>query len=138
MAKIGDDADGVHVFSGRSDISNEADADEWIKARGREVDQLRSMPTWKHVKLKVLKRLGIEPVRTMFVDKVRAHIGWSPPRVARSRVARLRARSARGKFGVGARSRSHFPRETNACPPARYALDSGGALRAPFQQFRPG
>ena len=35
------------------------------------------------------------------------------------------------------RSRSHFPRETNACPPARYALDSGGALRVPFQQFRP-
>ena len=28
-------------------------------------------------------------------------------------------------------------RETNECPPARYALDSGGALRAPFQQFRP-
>ena len=34
------------------------------------------------------------------------------------------------------RSRSHFPRETNACPPARYAPDSGGALRAPFQQFQ--
>jgi len=71
MAKVGDDADGVHVFSGRSDISNEADAEEWIKARGREVDQLRSMPTWKHVKLKMLKRLGIKPVRTMFVDKVK-------------------------------------------------------------------
>ena len=71
MAKVGDDADGVHVFSGRSDISNESDADEWIKARGREVDQLRAMPTWKHVKLKVLKRLGIKPVRTMFVDKVK-------------------------------------------------------------------
>jgi len=71
MAKVGDDADGVLVFSGRSDISNEPDAEEWIKARGREVDQLRSMPTWKHVKLKVLKRLGIKPVRTMFVDKVK-------------------------------------------------------------------
>jgi hypothetical protein len=53
MAKVGDDADGVHVFRGRSNISNEPDAEEWIKARGREVDQLRSMPTWKHVKLKV-------------------------------------------------------------------------------------
>ena len=52
MAKIGDDADGVRVFSGRSDISNETDAEEWIQARGREVGQLRSMPTWKHVKLK--------------------------------------------------------------------------------------
>ena len=71
MAKIGDDADGVRVFSGRSDISNETDAEEWIQARGREVGQLRSMPTWKHVKLKVLKRLGIKPVRTMFVDKVK-------------------------------------------------------------------
>jgi hypothetical protein len=53
----------------------------------------------------------------------RAHIGGSPPRVARSRVARLRAsaRVARGgKMGLE-RSMSHFPRETNVYPPARYA-----------------
>ena len=49
----------------------------------------------------------------------------------------LRARVARGENLGLERSMSHFPRETNACPPARYALDSGGALRAPFQQFRP-
>ena len=71
MAKVGDDADGVHVFSGRSDITNEPDAEEWIKARGREVHQLRSIPTWKHVKLKVLRKLGIKPTRTMFVDRVK-------------------------------------------------------------------
>ena len=46
------------------------------------------------------------------------------------------ARVARGeKLGLE-RSRSHFTRETNACPPARYAPDSGGALRAPFKQFQ--
>ena len=71
MAKVGDDADGVHVFDGRSDISNEQDAEQWIKSRGAEVAQLKSIPTWKHVKLKVLKHLGIKPIRTMFVDKVK-------------------------------------------------------------------
>ena len=71
MAKVGDNADGVHVFNGRSDITNEPDAEEWIKARGREVQQLRSIPTWKHVKLKVLQKLGIKPTRTMFVDRVK-------------------------------------------------------------------
>jgi hypothetical protein len=71
MAKVGDDADGVHVFDGRSDISNEKDAEQWIKSRGAEVAQLKSIPTWKHVKLKVLKKLGIKPIRTMFVDKVK-------------------------------------------------------------------
>ena len=71
MAKVGDNADGVHVFSGRSDISKEPDAEEWIKARDSEINQLRSIPTWKHVKLKVLKQLGIKPIRTMFVDKVK-------------------------------------------------------------------
>ena len=71
MAKVGDNADGVHVFDGRSDISNEEDAEQWIKSRGSEVAQLKSIPTWKHVKLKVLKQLGIKPIRTMFVDKVK-------------------------------------------------------------------
>ena len=71
MAKVGDNADGVHVFDGRSDISNDPDAKEWIKSRGSEVAQLKSIPTWKHVKLKVLKQLGIKPIRTMFVDKVK-------------------------------------------------------------------
>ena len=71
MAKVGDNAEGVHVFDGRSDISNEPDAEEWIKSRGAEVAQLKSIPTWKHVKLKVLKAQGIKPIRTMFVDKVK-------------------------------------------------------------------
>jgi hypothetical protein len=71
MAKVGDNADGVHVFDGRSDLSDERDAEEWIKSRGAEVAQLKSIPTWKHVKLKVLKQCGIKPIRTMFVDKVK-------------------------------------------------------------------
>ena len=71
MAKVGDNADGVHVFDGRSDITNQVDAEEWIKSRGSEIQQLKSIPTWKHVKLKVLKQLGIKPIRTMFVDKIK-------------------------------------------------------------------
>ena len=71
MAKVGDDADGVQVFDGRSDISNDPEAIEWIKARGKEYAQLKSIPTWRHVKLKVLRHLGIKPVRTMFVDKIK-------------------------------------------------------------------
>ena len=72
MAKVGDEADGVHVFDGRPDISNETDAEEWIKSRGAEVAQLKSIPTWKHVKLNELKQRGIKPIRTMFVDKGQA------------------------------------------------------------------
>ena len=71
MAKVGDNADGVHVFDGRSDLTNQVDAEEWIKSRGSEIQQLKSIPTWKHVKLKVLKQLGIKPIRTMFVDKIK-------------------------------------------------------------------
>ena len=42
MAKVGDNADGVHTFDGRSDISNEEDAEQWIKSHGAEVAQLKS------------------------------------------------------------------------------------------------
>ena len=76
----------------------------------------------------------------------RAHIGGSPPRVARSRVARLRASapprlraSARGgKMGLE-RSMSHFPRETNVYPPQRATRGRfrRRATRAIPEQFRP-
>ena len=75
IAKKGDKISSAgQVPSGRATLAellNHQDGMQWIKARTKEHEQLKSIPTWKAVKLRTIKAMGIKPVRTMFVDKVK-------------------------------------------------------------------